>query len=109
MRDFEADPAAARAKVVDALGPHPPNPPMPPDGFVAFDPKVIKATEAIAGDLARIYTGWNEFDLAWTFDDWLNAFLDPARDPTASSTGSSPSGTPPRTPTSTGRDRWPMS
>ncbi|MEQ1737067.1 MAG: hypothetical protein ABL886_11770, partial [Rhodoglobus sp.] len=47
-----------------------------PDGFVAFDPKVIEATESIAADLATIYTGWTEFDLASTFDDWANAFLD---------------------------------
>lgn len=75
VRDFEADADAARAKLVAALS-LTTEPGDAPDGFVAFDRKLIESTESIAADLTRIYTGWNEFDLAWKFDEWANAFLD---------------------------------
>jgi hypothetical protein len=75
VREFTADPDAARKKLVDALS-LTTKPGDVPDGFVAFDPKVIAATEAIGADLREIYTGWNEFDLAVSFDEWADAFLD---------------------------------
>ncbi len=75
VREFAADPAAARAKLVDALS-LTTEPVDVPDGFVAFDPQVVGATEHIAADLVQIYEGWNEFDLARTFGDWADSFLD---------------------------------
>jgi hypothetical protein len=75
LREFAADPDAARAKLVDALS-LTSAPGDVPGGFVAFDRSVIDGTESIAADLTKIYTGWNEFDLAATFGDWADRFLD---------------------------------
>ncbi len=75
MREFEAAPDAARAKLVDALA-LTTTPGDIPGGFVAFDANVIAGTESIAADITRIYTGWNEFDLAVTFGEWADSFLE---------------------------------
>jgi len=74
LREHAADEEATRARLVEFLG-LTTGPGALPAGFVPLDSAVIAATEAIAADLAPIYRGWAEFELASTFDEWADGFL----------------------------------
>lgn len=74
LRDYAVDPDGTRARVAGELGLTSEPGDVPP-GFVAFAPGNVAATEAIAADLATIYTGHAEYDLAARFDEWADDFL----------------------------------
>jgi len=74
VRDFVADHEGQVAKVADFLGMPVPTGQVP-DGFLSYSPVVVQATERIADDVRAIYSGWAEFELASTFDDWADEFL----------------------------------
>jgi hypothetical protein len=81
VRDYLADPSGVREKLAARLGLGGPVTPDVPDGFVRLSPATYEQTERAASDVRAIYSGWAEFDLALTFDDWADDFLaQPATD-----------------------------
>lgn len=74
LREYEADQDAVRAGLAAHLGLSGER--ELPGGFVAYSPAVVGATNAIADDLRAIYTGSAEFDLAASFDEWADAWID---------------------------------
>jgi hypothetical protein len=75
VHDWEGDQDAVRARLVAFLDLQTESGELP-DGFVPYSSKVVGATQEIADALRPIYEGWAEFDLAMTFDDWADGFLD---------------------------------
>ena len=74
LRDYQRDPDAVAADLAAHLG-LTGTPGDVGEGFIAYSPAVIAATDAIADDLRAIYTGDAEFDLAMRFDEWADDFL----------------------------------
>lgn len=75
IRDFADDPTAVHRALAIFLQLNG-EPGVVPDGFLAYDPALVDSTERIADDVRAIYEGYSEFDLASSFDNWADAFLD---------------------------------
>jgi hypothetical protein len=74
LREYQRDQDAVAAGLAARLG-LTGTPDDVGEGFVAYSPAVVGATDAIADDLRAVYTGDAEFDLAMRFDEWADEFL----------------------------------
>ena len=74
-REYAADADAVRSKLATFLGLPVPSDVTPVDGFSAYSPAVIAATEEDATKVRVILDGWAEFELGMTFDDWADDFI----------------------------------